>query len=37
VRVHSLTFSATGDVVDPPSGYRRFFLDEQARYLGADS
>ena len=37
VRVHSLTFSATGDVVDPPPGYRRFFLDEQARYLGADS
>lgn len=37
VRVHTLKFSETGDVVDPPPGYRRFFLDEQARYLGADT
>lgn len=37
VRVHPLKFSDTGDVVDPPGGYRRFFLDEQARYLGADT
>jgi len=37
VRVHSLKFSETGDVVNPPPGYRQFFLDEQARYLGADT
>jgi hypothetical protein len=35
VRVHNLGFSETGDVIDPPPGYRRFFLDEQARYLGS--
>jgi predicted ATPase len=37
VHVHTLGFSETGDVIDPPPGYRRFFLDEQARYLGSDS
>jgi predicted ATPase len=37
VRVHAIEFSETGDVVNPPPGYRRFFLDEQARYLGADT
>jgi predicted ATPase len=37
VRVHTLGFSETGDVIDPPLGYRRFFLSEQARYLGSDS
>jgi len=37
VRVHALGFSETGDVLNPPPGYRRFFLNEQARYLGADT
>jgi predicted ATPase len=36
-RVHQLIFNERGDIVQPPPTYRRFFLDEQSRYLGIDN
>ncbi len=34
VRIHSLRIDETGNVLDAPDGYRRFFLEETARSLG---
>jgi predicted ATPase len=36
VRVFPLALDARGDLVDPPPGYRAFFLREEARFLGVD-
>ncbi|HVY41103.1 MAG TPA: AAA family ATPase [Polyangia bacterium] len=34
--LHRLTFNENGEIVNAPVGYRQFFLDEQARFLGVD-
>jgi hypothetical protein len=34
VRIHSLEIDAMGNIVNPPKGYRRFFLEEEKRLLG---
>ena len=34
VRIHSLEIDGMGNIVNPPKGYRRFFLEEEKRLLG---
>jgi predicted ATPase len=34
VRIHTLELDEQGQIIDPPGGYRSFFLKEQASYLG---
>lgn len=36
VSIHPIEVDAMGNLVDVPGGYRRFFLDEQRRFLGID-
>ncbi len=36
VNIHPIKFDAMGNLVDVPDGYRRFFLEEQRRFLGID-
>ena len=36
VNIHPIDLDAMGNLVNPPDGYRRFFLDEQRRFLGID-
>ncbi len=36
VRIHSIQLDAAGNLIDVPDGYRRFFLEEQRRFLGID-
>jgi predicted ATPase len=33
-KIHPLKFDARGDLIDVPSHYRRFFLEEERRFLG---
>lgn len=33
-RIHRLELDAMGNIVNPPDGYRRFFLEEERRFLG---
>ncbi len=33
VKIHALELDEFGNIVNPPSGYRQFFLDEEARLL----
>ena len=35
VRLHSLRVDDDGNLLDVPSGYRQFFMDESVKYLGA--
>jgi hypothetical protein len=32
--IHRLALDEHGNLLDPPAGYRRFFLDEERRFLG---
>jgi putative AbiEii toxin of type IV toxin-antitoxin system/uncharacterized protein DUF3696 len=32
--IHSLTLDDQGNILDPPPGYRSFFLEEERRFLG---
>ena len=34
VRIHSLRFDESGNVLDAPAGYRQFFMDETRRSVG---
>lgn len=34
-RIHSLELDEQGNILNPPPGYRRFFLEEERRFLGA--
>jgi len=34
-RIHSLELDEHGNILNPPPGYRRFFLEEERRFLGA--
>ena len=34
VQIHTLSLDDAGNLLDGPPGYRRFFLDETARFLG---
>lgn len=34
VEIAHLELDAQGNIIDPPPGYRRFFLDEERRFLG---
>ncbi|NQT11457.1 MAG: AAA family ATPase [Planctomycetes bacterium] len=34
VDVHPIRIDSDGNLVDPPRGYRRFFLDEEKRFFG---
>ena len=34
VRIHSIRIDAEGNIVDAPSNYRRFFMEEMRRSLG---
>ncbi|MCY3604098.1 MAG: AAA family ATPase [Chloroflexi bacterium] len=36
VNIHPIELDETGNLVDVPTGYRRFFLEEQRRFLGID-
>lgn len=36
VRIHPIELDAMGNLKDVPDGYRRFFLEEQRRFLGID-
>ena len=34
--VHQVDLDENGDPIDPPAGYRSFFVDEQLRMLGIE-
>lgn len=34
ITIHPLSYSNSGVLIDPPNGYRAFFLEEEALYLG---
>ncbi len=36
VEIHPIEIDAAGNLTGVPAGYRRFFLDEQRRFLGVD-
>ncbi len=36
VDIHPIEIDAAGNITGVPAGYRRFFLDEQRRFLGVD-
>ena len=36
VNIHPIELDGAGNLVNVPDGYRRFFLDEQRRFLGID-
>ena len=36
VKIHPIEIDAAGNITGVPAGYRRFFLDEQRRFLGVD-
>ena len=36
VEIHPIEIDAAGNITGVPAGYRRFFLDEQRRFLGVD-
>ena len=35
-QIHEIEVDAAGRVIDPPEGYRSFFLEEQRRFFGVD-
>ena len=36
MKIHPIEIDAAGNITGVPAGYRRFFLDEQRRFLGVD-